>query len=125
MTIIGRRTVLASGVAAIALSALAGAATAEIRDPAGTKWSVAPYDDNGTIGDFHLVAWEFHDRGLMNAGNLWAGIYKPKMGGDDAIDCHIQFLSGNEEDDFTVVFLTGDRFVAIKAGHLYRFGKKI
>ena len=22
-------------------------------------------------------------------------------------------------------FLTGDRFVAIKAGHLYRFGKKI
>ena len=76
MTIIGRRTVLASGVAAIALSALAGAATAEIHDPAGTKWSVAPYDDNGTIGDFHPVAWEFHDRGLMNAGNLWAGLYK-------------------------------------------------
>jgi hypothetical protein len=105
----------------VVLAPIMGFAQTLYHDPAGSSWSVASYDDDGAIGDFDPVPWEFHDGGRMNAGNIWEGICKPKIGDDDAINCHLQTWP----DNFTVVFLTSDRFVATKAGHLYRFGKRL
>jgi hypothetical protein len=93
-------------------------------NPAGTKWSVAALDDNGQVGDFHPTLWEFHNPS-MNAGALWSGGYNPVPGCDDAYHCEI-LAAGSVvvSDAFDVFFVTPTRFVATKAGALYRFGKK-
>ncbi len=93
-------------------------------NPAGTKWSVAAFDNNGAIGQFHPVPWEFHAE-AMNAGNLWYGGYKPIPGCDNGFASEIIMASGGEHDTFEVYFLTADRFIATERGALYRFGKKL
>ncbi|MDH6144361.1 MULTISPECIES: hypothetical protein [Kitasatospora] len=92
-------------------------------NPAGTNWSVAPFDDSGTLGAFHPTPWEFHNE-AMNAGTLWAGGYAPMPGVDNGYLCEIT-VSGTVSDSFEVYFLTGDRFIATKSGSLYRFGLKV
>jgi hypothetical protein len=94
-------------------------------NPSGTKWSVAAFDDNGALGGFHPVPWEFHGQS-MNAGNLWVGGYQPAPGSDNTYNCEI-FSAGaaSVSDAFQVVFVSDHRFVATKGGALYRFGKKL
>jgi hypothetical protein len=94
-------------------------------NPAGTRWSVAAFDNNGALGGFHPVPWEFH-RESMNAGNLWYGGYRVSSDSASTFTAEI-FMAGNTApaDQFEVVFVTADRFVATKNGALYRFGKKL
>jgi hypothetical protein len=94
-------------------------------NPAGTKWSVAAFDNNGTLGGFHPTPWEFN-RQSMNAGALWVGGYQAIPGNDSAYNCEIIGAGGSDPaDNFEVHFVSADRFVATKGGALYRFGKKI
>lgn len=94
-------------------------------NPANTKWSVAPYDNNGKLGNFDPTPWAFQKES-MNAGTLWVGGYQVVPGSDNTIACEI-FMAGssNISDSFGVVFVTADRFIATKNGAYYRFGKKI
>ncbi|NHQ84183.1 hypothetical protein HA051_21690 [Chromobacterium vaccinii] len=85
--------------------------------PANTKWSVAPFDDSGTVGSFHPTPWEFGN-GTMKAEGIWTGEYKQITQTSTTIKCHI-----STNDDFEVNFLTPTRFIATKNGGLYRFGK--
>ena len=91
-------------------------------NPANTKWSVAEFDDNGKIGDFHPTPWEFHNQS-MNAGQLWYGGYQFTTGSDNTITCEIGSGNTPVNDTFQVVFVTSTRFVATKHKALYRFGK--
>jgi hypothetical protein len=86
-------------------------------NPAGTKWSVAPMNDDGTLGSFDSIPWEFQNQSI-NAGTLWSCSYSPIPGSDNRINCKGSY-------SFEVVFLTTNHFVATKDGSLYRFGKKI
>jgi hypothetical protein len=94
-------------------------------NPAGTKWSVAPFDNNGHLGGFDATPWEFQSQS-MNAGTLWVGGYQFVPGSDNSIACQI-FKSGSTAptDAFQVIFVTQDRFIVTKTGWIYRFGKKI
>jgi len=92
-------------------------------NPAGTKWSVAAMDNNGHVGDPHPTPWEFHSPSL-NSGTLWSGGYTPIPGTDNAFHCEL-IANGTVGDAWDVIFVSPDRFVATKAGSLYRFGKKI
>jgi hypothetical protein len=91
-------------------------------NPTNTVWSVAGFDDNGTLTEFSPTPWDF-GAGTMSAAGFWTGTYAPISGESDAIACHIQGVSGN--DAFQVHFLTLTRFIATKNGALYRFGKKL
>lgn len=94
-------------------------------NPAGTKWSVAAMDNNGAIGGFHPVPWEFN-RQSMNAGNLWVGGFQAVAGSDISYSCEILMAGATDpSDQFEVHFVSADRFIATKGGALYRFGKKI
>jgi hypothetical protein len=94
-------------------------------NPTGTKWSVAPFNQDGTIGSFHPTPWEFN-RQSMNSGSLWAGGYQAVKGADNTYDCEVLAMNASDPtESFQVVFVTADRFVATKNGALYRFGKKI
>jgi hypothetical protein len=94
-------------------------------NPAGTKWSVAAFDNNGAISAPHPVPWEFN-RQSMNAGNLWVGGYQPIPGNSNAFACEILSAGASDPSDvFEVEFVTNDRFIATKGGMLYRFGKRI
>ena len=94
-------------------------------DPRSTKWSVAAMDDDGKIDGFHPVHWEFYDE-LLNAGDLWVGGYRKLPDSEGTFTCQIQ-SSGDKTptESFEIVFITPERFIATKAGRLYRFGKKI
>ena len=93
--------------------------------PRNTKWSVAPMDNDGKIGAFHPVPWEFFDE-LFNAGDLWVGGYREIPESDGSFTCEIQ-STGNKAptDAFEVTFITPERFIATRAGKIYRFGIKI
>lgn len=94
-------------------------------NPRSTKWSVAPMDDDGKIGDFHPVHWEFHDE-LFNASDLWVGGYRKVPDSKGAFTCEIQSANSKAPTDaFEIVFITPERFIATRAGRLYRFGKKV
>jgi hypothetical protein len=93
--------------------------------PSGTQWSVGGYDNNGTVQGFHPVPWEFDD-GVVKAGTLWTGQYKPIPGNDMGFSCEITHAgSASPTDTFAVFFVTPTRFIGTKNGSLYRFGKKI
>jgi hypothetical protein len=94
-------------------------------NPAGTKWSVAPMDNDGKIGGFHGTPWEFNQVS-MNAGALWVGGYRAIPGSDVSYACEILMANTSDPtDSFEVHFVTSDRFIATKSGKLYRFGKRI
>jgi hypothetical protein len=93
--------------------------------PAGTRWSVAAMDNNGSVGGYHGTPWEFQAQS-MNAAALWVGSYSPIQGSDIKFACEIKHAgAAAATDTFEVVFVTADRFIATKDGALYRFGKKI
>ncbi|MCG5217321.1 hypothetical protein [Streptosporangium sp. KLBMP 9127] len=94
-------------------------------NPAGTRWSVAAFDDNGKLNSFHPTPWEFHEQ-VMNAGDLWVGGYTITTGDADRLKCQ-NIASGETSvtDTFEVHFVTPNRFIATKDGSLYRFGKRI
>jgi hypothetical protein len=93
-------------------------------NPAGTRWSVATFDDNGQLGNFHPTPWEFNNLSL-NGGADFAGGYTLKPGDDDAYICEIIAAgSSDPSDSFEVFFVTSNRFIATKSGTLYRFGKR-
>ncbi|MCD4483408.1 hypothetical protein LQR31_02840 [Chromobacterium vaccinii] len=87
--------------------------------PSNTQWSVAPFDNNGTISSFHPTPWEFGN-GTMQAQGLWNGEYQHTPSSSNTIKCHL-----NNGDMFEVIFVTTTRFIATKNGGLYRFGKLI
>jgi hypothetical protein len=72
-------------------------------NPAGTRWSVAAFDDNGQLGNFHPTPWEFN-LVSMNEGTDWAGGYIPKPGDDDAYICEIIAVGSSR----LVVYTTGN-----------------
>ncbi|MBL9005100.1 MAG: hypothetical protein JNJ46_12685 [Myxococcales bacterium] len=90
----------------------------------GTKWLVAAFDNNGQLGGFHSVPWEFHAQ-VVHAGTLWTGGYSAVAGSDNRIACEKMGPSGAIDDAWEVVFVSPDRFVATKQGALYRFGKRV
>jgi len=94
--------------------------------PAGTRWSVADFNDNGVVGAFSPTPWEFDQQGSMHAGDLWVGKYTWIQGCNIGISCEIT-LTGEppQGDAFQVYFVTHARFVATKNGSLYRFGEKL
>ena len=96
-----------------------------INPVAGTQWSVAGYNNDGAMGAFHPTPWEFHQQ-AMNAGTAWFGGYSISEGSNNTINCEIMTPDSPKlADAFQVCFLGKDRFIAIKDGQLYRFGKKI
>jgi hypothetical protein len=96
-----------------------------INPVAGTQWSVAGYTNDGAMGAFHPTPWEFHQQ-AMNAGTDWFGGYSFSEGSNNTINCEIMTPAPLEvADAFQVCFLGENRFIAIKDGQLYRFGKKI
>jgi hypothetical protein len=90
--------------------------------PVNTVWSVAVLDNNGALGAFAQVPWDF-GAGTMAASGYWTGTYAPIAGLSDAFSCQIHGVSGS--DTFEVHFVTLTRFIATKNGALYRFGKKL
>lgn len=94
-------------------------------NPAGTKWSVAAFDDNGALGGFHPTPWEF-GHVAIHADGFWAGGYELVPGSDDRYRCEIVDAGVTAiVDAFEVVFVSNRRFVATKNGALYRFGRKL
>jgi hypothetical protein len=92
---------------------------------AGTQWSVAGYTNDGAMGAFDDTPWEFHEQ-AMNAGTAWFGGYAISEGTNNTINCEIMSPDSPQvADTFQVCFLVEDRFIAIKDGQLYRFGKRI
>ena len=94
-------------------------------NPAGSRWSVATLDNNGSLGGFHPTPWEFQAQ-TMNAGTIWVGSFKGVEGNGNKITCEIMPPGAKTvSDSFDVEFVTADRFIATKGGALYRFGKKL
>lgn len=94
-------------------------------DPTGTKWSVAGFNNDGTLGAFHPTPWEFNKES-MNATGHWIGGYRRMPDEMRSFSCEILTTTGADPADrFEVHFVSDTRFVATKAGNLYRFGKKL
>lgn len=94
-------------------------------NPAGTKWSVAAFDNEGRLGNFRPTPWELHNQS-MQAGTHWTGGYTAIPDRGNAIACEtIGAGAAGVTDTFEVVFVTPDRFIATQRGAFYRFGKKL
>ncbi|GAB4200613.1 MAG: hypothetical protein OHK0022_21850 [Roseiflexaceae bacterium] len=92
-------------------------------NPEGTQWLVAAMDNDGHIQDFHPVPWEFHNPSL-NAGTIWSGGYTPIPGTSNGFHCEL-IVNGVVNDSWDVYFVSPDRFIGVKDGSIYRFGKKV
>jgi hypothetical protein len=98
------------------------AATFPIHFPAGTSWSVAAVDNNGTVSPTGVGnVWRFDAyspvQNSMEAAGYWTGLYLFVPGISNGISCVL-----SNQDQFEVYFLTPTRFIATKNNVLYRFG---
>ena len=88
-----------------------------------TSWEVAVMDNDGTIGNYHSTPWVFKADGTMSAEGYWEGTWYRNA--CDKIRASTHAMDGSRVDNFEVIFVTSQRFVAIKNDILYRFGKKL
>ena len=88
-----------------------------------TKWAVGAMENNGIAAPPHTTPWQFNDCS-MNGGDIWYGGWK--IVNENTIKCQILFNGmQNPVDNFEVVFLNDNFFIATKDSNIYRFGKRL
>ena len=92
------------------------------------SWAVAAMDNDGIIGNYHSIPWVFKQDGIedgtVSTQGYWEGMWYRSACDKIQASTHSIDGSGSYNDNFEVVFVTSQRFVAIKNDMLYRFGKK-
>jgi hypothetical protein len=116
-----RKTLVISLLVLILMS-LTAASVSAYNNPTETKWKVASFD-NGVVGTYNPVPWEFQSH-TANAGTLWTGKWSPIRHSDDRITMSSQ-QPGGVLDQFEVVFLSPNWFVAVHNNEPYRLGQRI